>query len=79
MSLEQQLLKVKKQLKEDENELVRIETEKKLELKKLQKIGIKTTTEARKLIGEWKNTKDRLQQEIQAKIDSIHEVYGEYI
>ena len=79
MSLEQQLLKVKNQLKEDENELVRIETEKKLEVKQLQKKGIKTTKEARKLIGEYKIVLDKRQQEIQAKLDSIQEMYGEYI
>lgn len=76
MSLEQQLLKLKNQLKDDENSLIRIVTEKQLELKKLQKKGLKTSGEARKAIGQWKVKKEKIQKEVQDKLDSINDSYG---
>jgi len=79
MSLEQQLLKLKTQLKKDENDLVRIETEKKIELKELHKKGITTKEKAREQMAKWRLKHAAIQKEIQAKMDSINELYGAYL
>ena len=79
MNLAQQLMKLKRQLENDEKSLIRIETEKKLEVKKLQKRGLTTTKKAKEELAKWRLKRDTIQKEIRKKMYSVNELYGKFL
>ena len=79
MSLEQELIKIKKEIEQAKAKLIRLETEREMKLKQLQLFGAKTLTEAEKLIKQWEKKRDQAEEQLQDFLQQIEEQYGKVV